>query len=157
MKSWYILLWVTPSHISNPFQNTYAQFYVPSEQINKCMPIFKFAKKSLYRWSFVGTYYYENITKRWKNILALMARIGTFLMTTYKLVFLDNFFGDFLSCNCRSSVRMSVIKFNHIFNFFYFFIYNKNLYIKDTQRNMKMCLLWAVVLYIQVKIVCIFQ
>ena len=42
----------------------YAQFYVPPEQINKCMPIFKFDKKSLYRWFVVGAYYYENIIKR---------------------------------------------------------------------------------------------
>ena len=28
-----------------------------------------------------------------------------------------------------------------------------NLYVKDTQGNLKMCLLWAVALYIQVKII----
>ena len=32
--------------------------------------------------------------------------------------------------------------------------YTVNLYIKDTQGNMKMWPLWAVSLYIQVKIIC---
>ena len=31
------------------------------------MPVIKFAKKSLYRWFVVGTYYYENIIKRRKH------------------------------------------------------------------------------------------
>ena len=39
-----------------------------------------------------------------------MASIVTFLMKTYKFVFLDKFLGKSFSCNCRSSVRMSHIR-----------------------------------------------
>jgi hypothetical protein len=101
MKSWYILLWFTSSYILSPFQNTYAQFYVQPEQINKyayfqiCWEIIVQVVRCRYilLWK-----HHQTLNIFW----VLIASIVTFPMTTYKFVFLDNFF----FCNCRSSVRM---------------------------------------------------
>jgi hypothetical protein len=69
------------------------------------MPIFKFDKKKKTH-CIGGSMSYILLWKHHQTLKicwALMASIVTFLMTTYKFVFLDNFVYDFFPCNCRSS------------------------------------------------------
>jgi hypothetical protein len=81
------------------------------------MPIFKFDKKKLTH-CIGGSMSVHIIMKTSSNVenilgfngiyIIYIISIVTFLMTTYKFVFLDNFLYDFFPCNCRSSVRMSL-------------------------------------------------